>query len=62
MAHWQLGQKEEARRWYDRAVEWMEENAPNNEECRRFQAEAATLLTAPEETTPGAKEVVAEEK
>src|SRR5262249_46519626 len=28
MAHWRLGHKDEARRWYDRAVEWMDKNNP----------------------------------
>ena len=28
MAHWQLGDKDEARKWYDQAVEWMEKNQP----------------------------------
>ena len=41
MSHWQLGDKEEARTWYDRAVEWMDKNQPENEELRRFRAEAA---------------------
>jgi tetratricopeptide (TPR) repeat protein len=44
MAHWQLGAKEKAREWYDRAVQWMEKNQPNDEELRRFRAEAAELL------------------
>jgi tetratricopeptide (TPR) repeat protein len=44
MAHWQLGNKEEARRWYDKAVEWMSENMPDNEELLRFRAEAVELL------------------
>ena len=44
MANWQLGKKEEARKWYDKAVEWMEKNQPKNEELRRFRAEAAELL------------------
>jgi tetratricopeptide (TPR) repeat protein len=44
MAHWKLAQKEEARKWYDRAVQWMEKNAPQNEELRRFRAEAEELL------------------
>jgi tetratricopeptide (TPR) repeat protein len=26
LAHWQLGNKQEARRWYDRGVAWMENN------------------------------------
>ena len=37
MAHWQLGEKEEARKWYDQAVEWMEKNNPDDEELRRFR-------------------------
>jgi hypothetical protein len=44
MAHWQLGKKDESRKWYDQAVEWMEKNQPKNEELRRFRAEAAELL------------------
>jgi tetratricopeptide (TPR) repeat protein len=51
MAHWRLGQKEKARRWYDRAVRWMENNRDRwqgnkqrSEELRRFRAEAAELL------------------
>jgi len=53
MAHWQLGEKEEAQRWYGQAVKWMDENKPDDEELRRFRAEAAALLeitdTAPTE-------------
>ena len=44
MTHWQLGSKEEARKWYDQAVQWMEKNAPENGELRHFRAEAAKLL------------------
>ncbi len=44
MAHWQLGEKEEARKWYDQAVTWMDKNAPKNEEFKRFRKEAAELL------------------
>jgi tetratricopeptide (TPR) repeat protein len=44
MAHWQLDQKKEARKWYDQAVAWMDKNQPQNEELRRFRAEAAELL------------------
>jgi tetratricopeptide (TPR) repeat protein len=42
MAHWQLNEK--AREWYDRAVAWMDKNNPQNEELKRFRAEAAALL------------------
>jgi Flp pilus assembly protein TadD len=44
MAHWELGNKDEARKWYEKAVEWMEKNNPNNPELERFRAEAAELL------------------
>jgi tetratricopeptide (TPR) repeat protein/serine/threonine protein kinase len=45
MTKWQLGEKEEALKWYDRAVKWMEKN-PATEELRGFRAEAAKLLGA----------------
>ena len=44
MSHWQLGNKDEARKWYDKAVEWTEKNQPRNAELRRFRTEAAELL------------------
>ncbi len=44
MAHWQLGNKEEARKWYDQGAAWMDKNQPKNEELRRFRAEAVELL------------------
>jgi serine/threonine protein kinase/Flp pilus assembly protein TadD len=44
MAHWQLGEKDKARAWYDRAVAWMDKNSPQNEELKRFRAEATALL------------------
>ena len=44
MAHWQLGNEAEARKWYAQAVEWMEKNKPHDEELLRFRAEAEQLL------------------
>jgi len=44
MAHWQLGAKDEARKWYDNAVEWMDKNAKDISELRRFRNEAEDLL------------------
>jgi tetratricopeptide (TPR) repeat protein len=44
MAHWQVGDKEEARKWYERAVEWMAKNNRMSSELRRYHAEAAVLL------------------
>jgi tetratricopeptide (TPR) repeat protein len=53
MSHWQLGEGGEARKWYDRAVEWMERNRPNDEELIRFRAEAEALLQiAPATASP----------
>jgi len=52
MAHWQLGDKRQARKWYDRAIEWMEKNKPRDEELRRFHAEARGLLGIQESVKP----------
>jgi tetratricopeptide (TPR) repeat protein len=43
-AYSKLGNKIEARAWYDKAVEWMDKSQPKNEELLRFRAEAAELL------------------
>ena len=43
MTHWQLDHKDQARKWYEKAVEWMTKNQPHNE-LHRFDAEAAALL------------------
>jgi serine/threonine protein kinase/Flp pilus assembly protein TadD len=57
MACWQLGRHDEARRWYDRAVLWMEKRDPNHHELRLFRAEAAALLGLAEPAAPAQKEV-----
>ena len=44
MSHWKLGHKDESRQWYGRAVQWTEKNRPEDQELRRFRAEAAGLL------------------
>ena len=44
MSHEKLGDKERARRWYDRATQWLDKNQATNEELRRFRAEAAQVL------------------
>jgi tetratricopeptide (TPR) repeat protein len=48
MAYWQLDEKEQARTWYDQAVQWMAKNKPRDEELHRLRAEAAELLGIPE--------------
>ena len=45
MPHWQIDQKDEARTWYDKAVEWMDENQRTDESLLRFRAEADELLS-----------------
>src|SRR5208283_2341780 len=52
MAHWQLGDMEQARKWNDRAVGWMEKNDPKNEELGRFRVEAEDLLKIEKEAKP----------
>jgi serine/threonine protein kinase len=44
MAHMRLGKPEAARQWYDRAVRWMDNYQPKDDELRRFRTEAAALL------------------
>jgi serine/threonine protein kinase/Flp pilus assembly protein TadD len=34
----------QAKKWYDQAVQWMEKNNPQDEELKRFRAEAGQLL------------------
>jgi tetratricopeptide (TPR) repeat protein len=44
MAHWRLGDRDQARTWFDRAVRWMDRYKPHDEELRRFRAEAEAVL------------------
>jgi Flp pilus assembly protein TadD len=49
MAHWQLGDKDQARKWYDQAVNAMDKNPwdrnrPQFDTLRRFRAEAEELM------------------
>src|SRR5262249_32372009 len=44
MAHWQLGHKEEARRWYRKAVQKIQKNNLMLEPLARYRSEAAALL------------------
>ena len=66
MAHWQLDEKEDARKWYEQAVEWMEKKKPNDDGLKRFRAEAAELLGVekklPADETPQAEPVAKEQK
>jgi serine/threonine protein kinase/WD40 repeat protein len=57
MAQWQVGKVAEARKWYDRALVWMAENRPNDEELSRFREEAGVVLKleAPSKAVPKSK-------
>jgi serine/threonine protein kinase len=44
MACWKQGEKDQARRWYDKAMQWMETGRPHDPELLQLRAEAATLL------------------
>jgi Flp pilus assembly protein TadD len=44
MAHWQLGNKEEARQWFDKGAQWMDGKNAKSEAMVRFRHEAAELL------------------
>jgi eukaryotic-like serine/threonine-protein kinase len=57
MACGRLARADEARVWYDRAVQWMEKHDPRHGELRRFRAEAAGLLGLPVPTAPAQNEV-----
>jgi tetratricopeptide (TPR) repeat protein len=46
MAHWQLGEKDQARQWYDRAAGRLERR-PSDAELLRVQGEAAEVLGIP---------------
>jgi Tetratricopeptide repeat len=44
MANWKLDRAGEARKWYDRGVEWIVKNAPKDEKFSGLRAEAAALM------------------
>jgi uncharacterized protein HemY len=52
MAYRRLGNKEQAKRSYDKAVQWMDKHKPEDQELRRFRAEAQALISGKEIPTP----------
>jgi tetratricopeptide (TPR) repeat protein len=52
MAHWQRGDKDKARCWYDKAIQRIERNESQDDELRRFRAEAAALLQVRDRGAP----------
>ena len=52
MTHWQLGDQEQAREWFKKAVAWTQEHKPQEWRLRKYCTEAAALLG---EETPAAE-------
>jgi hypothetical protein len=50
-------EQDDAREWHDKAVAWMEEHKPDDEELKRFRAETERLLgiVAKDEARYGAR-------
>jgi Flp pilus assembly protein TadD len=44
MAHWRLGDKDEARRWYDKGAQWMDKQRAPSVTLQGFRREAGELL------------------
>ena len=47
MAYWRLGHLDQGRAWYDRAVAWMDQKSPKDQDLQRFRVEATQLLGVP---------------
>jgi tetratricopeptide (TPR) repeat protein len=58
MCRWRLGARQDAVRLYEQGVRWMQEKRPNDEELRRFRAEAAELLGIGDPSLPGRESTV----
>jgi tetratricopeptide (TPR) repeat protein len=52
MAHGRLGDKRQAREWFDKATAWMSKTGSQDEDLLRFRAEAAALLGNGESPSP----------
>ena len=52
MAEAQSGNPNEARKWFDQAVAWMEKGAPQDEQLLRFRHEAEELLAGKHAADP----------
>ncbi len=56
MARWDLGAKDQAQVWYDKAAAWMDQKKRGDDESRRYRAEAAALLGRSDAPKPADKE------
>ena len=69
LTHWQLGKKEEAYRWYDKANDLISQNPTEDEDLKRWHAEVTEMLGIAEKPenqkgateTPGEKDTHASE-
>jgi tetratricopeptide (TPR) repeat protein len=57
MTHWRLGELDQARTWFDRAVQWMNKHKPQDDELRRFRAEAEAMMSDIIRKNDGAKKI-----
>ena len=57
MTQWQLGDKEQARQWYDKAINGIVQGTPGREDINNFRAEAEELLGIKSAVNPDEKEV-----
>jgi hypothetical protein len=53
MPHCRKGEKDQARKWFDRTVAWTKQKDPRNLELLQFWKEAAKLLALPGPPEPG---------
>jgi tetratricopeptide (TPR) repeat protein len=44
MAHQRTGHKDEAQKWYDKGIAWMDKHAPKDPTLLRYRSEAASVL------------------
>ncbi|MEX2188871.1 MAG: tetratricopeptide repeat protein [Pirellulales bacterium] len=51
MAHWRQAEKDRAREYYEKAVEWMEKHPSRDEQLNRFRAEAEALFGGESQNT-----------
>jgi tetratricopeptide (TPR) repeat protein len=55
MDYWHKGEKDKARSWYVKAVQWMEQHKSQDEDLLRFRAEAAALWSSTDHPDPNRK-------
>lgn len=56
MAHWQMGDKDDAHKWYNEGVEWIDKKRPTDKELARFREEAQLLINGDQSPRPSDKE------